>query len=444
MAKNGIIKRRRIAIAWDEYRYLNTAHVPEFTPPSALSVTPSGTTNALAWTNGTASAASLILRSPTEFGAYVAVHSVAAGVATYNDTGLSNGTYWYKIQHSLNGYLSDQTASDSGLITGGSTSGQITATGTGFGTGPTVVMFDRFDGQSAGETINQVADIGAWDASGPPLRPNRPPVVEFDGRFGVSHNDPTNGSTRYGLIVTGLPQHTKYLTSFKIGVPAGKYFPGAQATQTFNTADSVCKVAWHSGLSSHPSAANPGNPDICTLTFTPSVQSVGNNNLGVGRGSTAFRAHFAWNKWNTIVEIHSPDPALVTGPNGTYNMTVHNSNGLYSSLPASYAAFNKSGGTLNALYFDRISFLSWSGNADMSNAQLVGGQFYMAIGDNADKYIVLGNASSLAACTDAIDIIAPDSWSDTEIKFTPTAAELADNTHYFIMHDQTVLASGAL
>lgn len=440
--KNGIVKRRKIAPSWDGNRYLNPAREPDFTPPSSLSVTPSGTTNGLSWTNGTASAASLILRSPTEFGAYVVVHSVAAGVATYNDTGLSNGTYWYKIQHSLNGYLSDQTASDSGLITGGSTSGQITATGTGFGTGPTVVMFDRFNGQTVGETVNQIADIGAWDAAGPPLRPNRPPIVEFDGRNGVTHNDPTNGSTRYGLIVTGLPQHTKHFTSFKLGVPTGKYFPGSQAVEAFPSVNgSYLKVSWSSGVSSHPSSTSD-NPDMCSLTFVPGARSLGNNITGPYRGS--LQSHWVWNKWNTIREFWSPDPSVVDGPNGSYNMNVHNTRGMLSMLTGAFRCFESYGGGLTAQYFDRVSFLSWSGNADMSNAQLIGGHFYRAIGDNADKHIILGSASTLAACTNAVDVIAPDSWSDTEIKFTPTAEELAANTHYFIMQDQTVLASGAL
>lgn len=319
----------------------------------------------------------------------------------------------------------------------------VSVNGSGFGVGPEVVLFDRFDDQNLGETVNREAIIGQWNENPPPLLTGRPPIVSFDGRYGVSHNDPNNGSTRYGLNITNLPQHTKYLHFFKVGVPEGKHFPGGQAPETFNLDDSTFKMTWHAALGDHP-AAGTGRPDLVSLTFTPNVTSVGNNVGGVSRGSSGFRSHWVWNRWNSIREIHSPDSAVVTGPNGKYNLNVHNANGMYSSLPASYAAFQAINGPLNAEYFDRLSFMSWSGNASMANAQAIFSYAYLAIGLNADKHILLGNAPTLAECTNAVDIVVPDAWTDTKIDFTLTVEELFNNSHYFIMQDQTLLASGEI
>lgn len=129
MTKAIVTKNWQLSAAWNERRYSDDADVPEFTPPSGLSATPSGTTMSLSWTNGTASTQTRVYRSTTETGAYSLVTTVDVGVTSYDNTSLFAGTYWYKLEHvSANGSTSAQTSAVSGVIaSGGSTSGGTAA-----------------------------------------------------------------------------------------------------------------------------------------------------------------------------------------------------------------------------------------------------------------------------------------------------------------------------
>lgn len=129
LAKTINSKNWQLSAAWNGRYYSESGDVPAFTAPSSLTATPSGTTNALAWTNGTASAQTRVYRSTTESGTYSLITTVDAGVSSYDNTSLFEGTYWYKLEHvSANGSTSAQSAAVSGVIaSGGATSGGTAA-----------------------------------------------------------------------------------------------------------------------------------------------------------------------------------------------------------------------------------------------------------------------------------------------------------------------------
>lgn len=165
-------RRRNLATSWNGWVYLNPSRVPAFTAPSSLTATPSGTTNALAWTNGAATAQTVIERSLTGSSGWSVIATKDAGVASHNDTGLTNATYYYRVRHVQNSQYSIYSSNASGTISGGAagfvTGSSYTLTGTGFGTKaePLPIMFDDFSSGTVDARVRPnaptVSASGTW------------------------------------------------------------------------------------------------------------------------------------------------------------------------------------------------------------------------------------------------------------------------------------------
>lgn len=89
--------------------------------PTSLTATPSGTTVTVAWTDNTAGAATVrIERSSTSASAgFTTLTTVAAGVTSYANTGLSAGTYWYRAIAILAGDESTASNVDDAVVASG-------------------------------------------------------------------------------------------------------------------------------------------------------------------------------------------------------------------------------------------------------------------------------------------------------------------------------------
>ncbi len=320
-------------------------------------------------------------------------------------------------------------------------SNSFVATGTGFGVGPTVVMFDRFLGQADGETVNQNADVGSWRAAGNFSFNNRPPIITFDGRKGVSHNDPAagQGNTRFGLGVENL-DYVRFTEFCKAGVPAGKTFPGATVAETFPAVSSI-KPNWHNGYGWNGSN---GEIDIVTWQHSGSGTFYATGNNIEGHQINGLASAWEWDEWNSVLSIYQPDSPDIQGPNGKSNIRVVNSAGSYVELQDPFACWKSLGDPLPTPFkFDRVGVFAWSGNGTHTDSQFVMTSYYLAVGDNSSKYIALANNVDITLATD-IDVICWDAWTDTRVDFTPSDAEIAAHTHWFIMDDQAILATGAL
>ena len=328
-------------------------------------------------------------------------------------------------------------------------SGGLVINGSGFGSGPTVVLFDRFSDQEVGETVNTTADIGQWKNGGNSSFPTRPPIVEFLGRKAITHNNPDSGqgATRYGLEAhdfNGLPSYDRYTEFYKIGIPAGKTFPGAAVAETFPSTSSM-KFTWHQGVSV---GGVDGAIDLVSLTHAGSgtFKGEGNNIKGLFWGGLS--SAWGWNEFNSVLNIYAPDSPDVQGVNGSHNLNMWNSNQQFSSINDPFACWQENPSSPTPmptpLEFDIISILAWSGNGDShADSQLVMERYYLSVGANHEKVLLLANNSSLSLATN-VDAIPADTWADTLIEATLSEEEIADNTHYFVMENQTIIKTGAL
>lgn len=432
LAKTPVSKTFYLATAWNGRKYSQSSDVPEFTPPSSLSVTPSGTTNGLSWTNGTASAQTVIYRSGTETGTYAQIGTVNAGVTSYNDTGLANGTYWYKVAHLYNSNSSALTTGSSGTISG--STGSRTLTGSGFGSEPTVVLFDRATGTD-GAAYSLTRDVGTYDHFA-----NSAGEQNDDVRY-ITHAGRTWMAGRQISTVAsnvkemGTPWfvtpslYTEYYLEYRVVIPTGYCFPGASPntnskTWTYTGTASRWKLAW-CWNSAYPSTTttdcvfgnigndvalqgnamvpryyNSGSPKKIYYSYS-GISAVNENLLGgyIKPGSSE-------SAYDGVVETFQANGSSV---NRTVRSDARPWYGDTAALPA--------------IGHDTFVFNSWSGNIDQSNVQHGWADMYLAVGANSRARVYAHNAATIAASTQIYNVTACKSaWSNTSITVTNLAS----------------------
>lgn len=331
----------------------------------------------------------------------------------------------------------------------------VLISGSGFGaTAPNVQLFDSFLDQTTGAIVDINARQGTWQVNGNNATYlNRAPIFPYDGRQAVTHNDPAlnQGETKYGLSVSFDTDDTGFVVFCKLAVPTGKTFPAAATVETFPLESSM-KMNW---VTSKDWNGSPTSDDLVAVTHTGSGNFKTEGNNIDGHGLVGLDDMWEWGKWNSILTIYIPDPVDVQGPNGISNTNMWNNNGRYDSINDPFACWQPApagNGLILPYVFDRNSVFAFTGNGTQTNNQIVMAQFYCAIGTNKSKYILLVNSMGVVSRPDMnADVVAADLdetltpiWDDGSISYTPTQEEMDNNTHWFLMDNQTILARGRL
>ena len=315
-------------------------------------------------------------------------------------------------------------------------SNQITISGSGFGVGPDILIADRFESVQLGQQMSVTADHGG-DWLGAPVSFNDYPyTTEFKGVRCVKHY---HNSDRYGMAkVFPVPSSDRFI-SYKVATPDGNTFPGAAVERTFPTQATV-KINWLSDSLWNPSGPG-GKSDLIVFSHAGSGWLLAGGN---SRENISINAGWQWDEWNQISCLHKSDEANPEGLAGVWDFTSTNSAGTHTNgRNTAFQAFEGSH-EAGSLSFNRSNTLAWSGGGDHSNSQLYYAKHYEAIGVNAGCRVALFNNADYFLSTDT-DIIPHDSWSDTEIKITPTTQELAGKTHYAVFDRfGAIQQSGAL
>lgn len=102
LATNVIGKSYNLPVSWDGRRYSDQDAVPAFTAPSSLAASESSGTITLTWTNGTATAETIVERSLTGGGGWSTIATKAATVTTHDDAPGGSGTFYYRVSHLQN------------------------------------------------------------------------------------------------------------------------------------------------------------------------------------------------------------------------------------------------------------------------------------------------------------------------------------------------------
>lgn len=334
------------------------------------------------------------------------------------------------------GYSTVQPAADSVIVSG-----------SGFGSAPNVVLFRRFtegDDLSAISTTPATGEIGTFDSVGSSRYYTMP-----DGKSAyASFNPDTNTQS---ILQLSFPAARKFRSGFSTMVPVGKYFPGATAVETMSTSSSW-KMDWM--LMDTDANNDNSEADLCVPTKgTTTGWQIGGNAVTVGSiGPIA--DSWSWTDWVTVSYWQDSDEIDAVNNASTQEFKVCSptisggkTTGVHTvsfSVP-SFAPTGAATVTHATAFYAMVKANAYFSRATGAEAetQAVRRNWYLATGDNSRQCILLGNAAGLTNCT-RMDHIAPDSWTDTEVVFTPSAFESSIYTHYHIIKPDGSVVSGAL
>ena len=343
------------------------------------------------------------------------------------------------------GSLPDEVGEPSGSV--------LTITGSGFGSGPNVVLFDRFMGAHLDTVPLTGAEIGAWDHYA-----NTPGGVarfaEYAGRSWFSSRDAAriseSGNFRASMVWLASAPFTEFRISHRLRIPAGFNLPTAVAPNSLGNGLSGWKPNWMGNNVNGVFEQGQGKADICLPThigsgsflvggntngpriYTSSIGTTGS--LAFGPWSFTSDNFFSYYQGNETVSGagDAPMELISVSDNGCKLMQgegdPYRSTGSHSVDLKSYSAFK-----VSAYYGNQP-------NSDWTNVWPLHADIHLAIGANARARVLLGNAPSLTDCTQIYDI-PPDSWTDTEIKVT--VREWEKYPHYHVIKADGSVVSGS-
>lgn len=414
-----------------------TIAASELDSPTALSATASGSTVTIDWTNGEPSASTVIERG-TDGETWPYFITKDPGVDTHDDTGLSDGTYYYRARHYLAGNYSGYTSSDSATVA--SSAGSRTLTGTGFGSEPTVLIFDRATG-TAGASYSLTADVGTWSRYNNVGAGKNTDVryLSHAGRTWMAGRQislvGTSAAELGGVILDAESAYSEYYLEYRVVVPTGYCLPGAYPntnSKTWTDTDSRWKLtwAWNSAYSATTTT------DCCypTLVPTASFSMTGNamtprygsaaSNSGVGYSMSLFSATN-----ENIIGAYVKVGTSATAFDGVVETFQANGAAVSRNVITNARPFHGRTDPIPVASHDTFVFCAWQGNVNHTNVQHGWADMYLAVGANAQARVYAHNAPTLAGSSQVYNVTAcKSSWSGTSI--TVTGLEARESLTY--------------
>lgn len=296
--------------------------------------------------------------------------------------------------------------------------GKLTIKGSGFGLGPTVVLFDDFRSGTVGNAHSATAVVGKWsDAKG---------IVFADPKL-------SNGK---GMRVVDTPgaliskvvfpkASSEVYTSFASYVPDGYKFPSAVGQDQYPTI-SALKSAW---LLDGADAYYTAKSDYVLGGYGGAGFSriASNDKGGPSTFDTTRDVGWRWDspvRWAYWMKGNGTERI---GSDGSFQAT----NGLkqVNTSYKDYKAWFRDADPNGAWEahpnhtWDRINFAGYvrSATSFAEGYNYVLDDVYVAVGENANARVEIGNASTYLACTKLTLVTtggAGDSWADDSITAT--------------------------
>ena len=329
----------------------------------------------------------------------------------------------------------------------GVAAGQRTIAGTGFGSGPNVVLFDRFDGADEALVDMAAADIGGWDTIHTVTVDDDARYARYEGRGWFSGRDPTKiaNSTHSGAQLTWVTAtaFSEFRFAHRLRVPDGFINPGSDTAGVHGTS-SGWKPVWFAQNDGGQGGGygNDGEADLVIPSHigngTMFVNGNSNNPRILSPSDTGLYSDWSFTSDN-FYSYYQGDESVLNAEDAPME---------WLGVGDSHFNFNKGIGdpwrdfdakpTVRSYGSLRAS--AYYGNqpgSDWTNVWPLHGDIYLAVGPNSRACIMTGNAATLAACTE-VYLIPPDTWTDTQVSITPAAHENLTYTH-LILADGTLI-----
>lgn len=305
----------------------------------------------------------------------------------------------------------------SGIVAGNT----VSFTGTGFGTGPTIEIFDRVDRGADGQVLSLTdgVDIGAWSGYSNTVSGNQNTAFckSANGRNWMANRHLSflaDTASRACGFEKALSAKSKDLYfSYRWLVPSGFKFPGSNNLNEISNVSSNFKVTWWWDADDGDLAG-----DVCIPTFPSSTGCTVAGNAF--RPESAVGGSFGFNRAKLSgTGANHVSFYQIAGTDGAYNgkagIRSVSPAGFYNEEYSDVEVFNKP--NANAFGLDGYSrFLvgGWMGNTNFDNALCLFADMYVAIGQNCRARIVTHNAPDLASSTEVYDL-PPSSWTSTSV-----------------------------
>lgn len=293
----------------------------------------------------------------------------------------------------------------------------VQLTGSGFGVGPDIAVFDDFNNQVEGQAVNlNTALIGHWS---PSSSYSGTPRIVSSG-FGKAFQVHDFNTSSIGQIEVQFPQkQSNVFFSYSVYVPDGRYFAGSSADNTFPDVSSW-KFTWVSDGANGISSTTSYNVCVPTHAGKGSFLIAGNS---VNYGYPSVANSWSWHTKNFFTYGIKPDPNQPQTLPGLLYFQMTGKQG----APLQWTKTDKPIYPLtNTTSFDRVKFPGWFGNGDQSNFDAVYDDIYVATGPNAFARVELSDGTTVSSSL--MNLTMPiTSWSDTNIVFKLNIEHLKKN-----------------
>lgn len=293
----------------------------------------------------------------------------------------------------------------------------ITISGSAFGGGPTVVLFDDFEGGTSGAAVATgagSAKYGQWMYAGDGATYSN--LGAISGNLSARANPESFNLDSY--IQASLGSVSRVYYSWNQLVPTGTVLPAPN-----------WKVTWIMGTDSSdddryvPGDPNTGEPGGWVITGNDNTETAWADYVTYSIGVGTWIRSGIW---------------LKGGTNGTSNdgeSKFYTTTGSGTTVQSDLAANTlPTGGA-----WERVRFNAYSSSEP--NCSPLVDDVYIATGDNAQARVEIGNASTYAAST-KLTILTPTSWASNSITATVNQSNfVAEESGWLFVIDSTGTAS---
>lgn len=276
----------------------------------------------------------------------------------------------------------------SGTVSNGNT---VTISGSGFGTGPNIVLFDDFEKGTNGSNIKTgagSAQVGKWDFIEGTRVPKYSNANKVSGTLAFRAD---MSSYWRELVTTHLPSSTKKIfMSWWTLIPSGTVLPG-----TGDPAGINWKNIWLQGEgTTDDDLVIPGFLGADSFLVT-------SNSLPYTRW---FSLDFNIGQWKRISYYVNGGSGSNSGSFKFWELT---SSGISQRINDNNVTILESGGVFEQICLNGYGRVT-------SNCYPTFDDVYIATGDNALARIEIGNNATYVNCT-KLAVVTPDSWSTNSI-----------------------------
>ncbi|MBE8723244.1 hypothetical protein [Sphingobacterium pedocola] len=293
---------------------------------------------------------------------------------------------------------------------------ELTISGSGFGSGPNVIIYDDFEGGNHNDPIPLNSPlIGAWTTKSTNYVA-RYYDYAYSGNTSYSMQDELATTGQYGGKRTELKVRfddtQEVFLSYQLTVPPGKNFPGAPSRDQWGTA-SHWKMTWLMDTD-NGFKDNDGRADLCIPTNgqAQALQVSGNTDK-IG-WVASLDDLFDMDGFNRITTWLRADPAAPQTQGYTWIQWLSAKTMPIFTREHIKPVFNGEASGSTSYQWNQLNVPGWFGNS-LVNPGGVYDDVYLATGPNAPARVEVGDAPVYANCTE-LSIMPSTSWTDSQIK----------------------------